>query len=106
MAARTITMSELGAAVAEYAARHELTMSSNEKGFCLMPGDVIITLSDGKPSCSNPAIQDSLVEIDVSGLSLIEAEKAFRTFRFYFGSTDAHTPALMCLVREKEVDEE
>ena len=63
MAARTIGMDELGTAVKEYAARHGLTVSSNEKGFCLMPGDVVITLQDGKPSCSNPAIQDSLVEI-------------------------------------------
>jgi phage recombination protein Bet len=63
MAARTISMDELGAAVKEYAARHELTVSSNEKGYCLMPGDVVITLAEGKPSCSNPAILDSLVEI-------------------------------------------
>jgi len=63
MAARTITMDELGAAVKEYAARHDLTMSSNEKGFCLMPGDVIVTLLDGKPSCSNAGILDSLIEI-------------------------------------------
>ena len=63
MAARVISMDELGAAVKEYAARHELTMSSNEKGYCLMPGDTVITLQDGKPSCSNPAILDSLVEI-------------------------------------------
>jgi hypothetical protein len=55
MAARAITMEELKAAVQEYAARHELTVSSNEKGFCLMPGDTVITLRDGKPSCSNPA---------------------------------------------------
>ena len=63
MAARTISMDELGSAVKEYAARHDLTVSSNEKGFCLMPGDTVITLRDGKPSCSNPAILDSLVEI-------------------------------------------
>ena len=63
MAARTITMDELGTAVKEYAARHELTVSSNEKGFCLMPGDVVITLQDGKPSCSNVEILDSLIEI-------------------------------------------
>jgi hypothetical protein len=63
MAARTITMDELKSAVQEYAARHELTMSSNEKGFCLMPGDVVITLQDGKPSCSNAEILDSLIEI-------------------------------------------
>ena len=63
MTARTIGMDELGAAVKEYAARHDLTVSSNEKGYCLMPGDVVITLAEGKPSCSNPAILDSLVEI-------------------------------------------
>jgi phage recombination protein Bet len=63
MAARVIGMDELGAAVKEYAARHDLTMSSNEKGFCLMPGDVVITLLDGKPSCSNAEILDSLIEI-------------------------------------------
>ena len=38
-------------------------MSSNEKGFCLMPGDVVIALQDGKPSCSNAEILDSLIEI-------------------------------------------
>lgn len=63
MAARTIGMDELGAAVKEYAARHDLTMSSNEKGFCLMPGDVVIALQDGKPSCPNAEILDSLIEI-------------------------------------------
>ena len=63
MAARTIGMDELGAAVKEYASRHDLTMSSNEKGYCLMPGDVIITLAEGKPSCSNAEILDSLIEI-------------------------------------------
>ena len=63
MAARTIGMDELKSAVQEYASRHELTVSSNEKGFCLMPGDVVITLLDGKPSCSNAEILDSLIEI-------------------------------------------
>ena len=63
MAARAISKEELGAAVKEYAARHELTMSSNEKGFCLMPGDIIIYLENGKPSCSDTAILDSLIEI-------------------------------------------
>ncbi|NBK25870.1 MAG: hypothetical protein EOM68_28130 [Spirochaetia bacterium] len=63
MAARTIGMDELGTAVKEYAARHELTVSSNEKGYCLMPGDVVIALQDGKPSCSNAEILDNLIEI-------------------------------------------
>ena len=63
MAARTISMDELKSAVQEYASRHDLTMSSNEKGFCLMPGDVVIVLQDGKPSCSNAEILDSLIEI-------------------------------------------
>ena len=63
MAARAISKEELGAAVKEYAARHELTMSSNEKGYCLMPGDIIVTLAEGKPSCSDTAILESLIEI-------------------------------------------
>ena len=63
MAARTIGMDELKAAVQEYASRHELTVSSNEKGFCLMPGDTVITLAEGKPRCSNAEILDSLIEI-------------------------------------------
>lgn len=63
MAARVIGMDELKSAVQEYASRHDLTMSSNEKGFCLMPGDVVITLLDGKPSCSDTAILESLIEI-------------------------------------------
>ena len=63
MAARAISKEELGAAVKEYATRKELTMSTNDKGFCLMPGDVVITLQDGKPSCSDTAILDSLIEI-------------------------------------------
>ena len=63
MAARAISKEELGAAVKEYAARHELTMSSNEKGFCLMPGDIIIYLENGKPSCSDTAILYSIIEI-------------------------------------------
>ncbi len=63
MAARAISKEELGAAVKEYAARHELTVSTNEKGFALMPGDIIVTLTDGKPFCSDTAILDSLIEI-------------------------------------------
>jgi len=57
MAARAISKEELGAAVKEYATRKELTMSTNDKGFCLMPGDVVITLQDGKPSCSNAEVR-------------------------------------------------
>lgn len=63
MAARVIGMDELKSAVQEYASRHDLTMSSNEKGFCLMPGDTVITLAEGKPRCSNAEILDSLIEI-------------------------------------------
>ena len=63
MAARAISKEELGMAVKEYAARHELTMSSNDKGFALMPGDIIVSLADGKPSCSDTAILDSLIDI-------------------------------------------
>lgn len=63
MAARAISKEELGMAVKEYAARHELTVSTNEKGFCLMPGDIIICLENGKPFCSDTAILDSLIEI-------------------------------------------
>ena len=63
MAARAISKEELGMAVKEYATRHELVMSTNEKGFCLMPGDIIVTLAEGKPSCSDTAILDSLIEI-------------------------------------------
>ena len=63
MAARAISKEELGMAVKEYAARHELTVSSNEKGFALMPGDIIVALAEGKPSCSDTAILDSLIEI-------------------------------------------
>lgn len=63
MVARAISKEELGLAVKEYAARHELTVSSNEKGFAMMPGDIIVTLADGKPSCANAEILDSLIEI-------------------------------------------
>jgi len=63
MAARAISKEELGLAVKEYAARHELTVSSNEKGYCLMPGDIIVTLAEGKLSCSDTAILESLIEI-------------------------------------------
>lgn len=47
-----------------------------------------------------------LVEIDVSGLSLIEAEKAARTLSFRYGSTSAITPAHKILESTEEVDEE
>ena len=63
MAARTISMDELGAAVKEYAARNGKDMSSNEKGFVIMPGDVLVGLQDGKPTCNDPGILYSLVEI-------------------------------------------
>lgn len=46
-----------------------------------------------------------LVEIDVSGLSLIEAEKAYRTFQFYYESTNVRTPSRLCLDCVTEVDE-
>ena len=63
MAARTISMDELGAAVKEYAARNGKDMSSNEKGFVIMPGDVLVGLDTGKPTCNDPGILDSLIEI-------------------------------------------
>jgi hypothetical protein len=47
-----------------------------------------------------------LVEIDVSGLSLIEAEKAARTLSFRYDSTNVRTPARAILERVEEVDEE
>jgi hypothetical protein len=46
-----------------------------------------------------------LVEIDVSGLSPIEAEKAFRTFQFWYGSTSTITPAHKILESTEEVEE-
>ena len=63
MAARSIGKEELGMAVKEYAAQKGLVMSSNDKGFALMPGDIIIYLENGKPFCSDTAILDSLIEI-------------------------------------------
>lgn len=63
MAARAISKEELGAAVKEYAARHELTMSSNDKGFALMPGDIIIGLHNGGLSCADSDVLDSIREI-------------------------------------------
>ena len=63
MAARVIGMDELGAAVKEYAARNGKDMSSNEKGFVIMPGDVLVGLDAGKPTCNDPSILDSLIEI-------------------------------------------
>ena len=63
MAARVIGMDELGAAVKEYAARNGKDMSSNEKGFVIMPGDVLVGLDAGKPTCNDPGILDSLIEI-------------------------------------------
>ena len=45
-------------------------------------------------------------EIDVSGLSLIDAEKAFRTFHFCYESTSTITPARGSLEHVEEVDKE
>ncbi len=53
MSGNVISKDDLKRAVAQYASKNDLTVSENENGFALMPGDIIVTLKDGKPECGN-----------------------------------------------------
>lgn len=43
--------------------RKDLAFSVNEKGFTLMPGDILVACVDGKLECNNPEVFDKLCEI-------------------------------------------
>lgn len=63
MAGSAVTKDDLKMAVAQYAQKNELTVSENEKGFALMPGDIIVSLKDGKPKCGNQEAWEGICEI-------------------------------------------
>lgn len=65
MAARVLRKQEIADAVKAFVAAHsEYECSSNEKGFVIMPGDVLVSCSpEGKLDCNNPEIHDKLIEI-------------------------------------------
>ena len=63
MAGNVISKDDLKMAVTQYAQKNELTISENETGFALMPGDIIVTLKDGKPKCGNQDVWMGISEI-------------------------------------------
>lgn len=63
MAGRILTPDELKAACQTYAKSHGLEMSQGENGsIALMPGDIVISLKDGKMQCGDPDIALSIME--------------------------------------------
>ena len=69
MAGNSITKDDLKMAVTQYASKNELTVSENENGFALMPGDIIVTLENGKPKCGNTEVWEGVCNILVDSRS-------------------------------------
>jgi phage recombination protein Bet len=64
-----VTKDDLKMAVTQYASKNELTVSENENGFALMPGDIIVTLENGKPKCGNTEVWEGVCNILVDSRS-------------------------------------
>ena len=80
MAARQLRKQEVADAVKTFVELHpELTASSNEKGFCLMPGDILVGCEDGKLVCNDPSIREKLIEIIVMSADTAPQEPAIGT---------------------------
>lgn len=63
MAARVVTPEELKAALLAYASEKDLTLSQGEGGsFTLMPGDIIVSLKEGRPACSDEVVYEGVME--------------------------------------------
>jgi len=86
MAGKSITKDDLKAAVAQYAQAHELTVSENEKGFALMPGDIIVVLENGKPKCGKPEVWEGICEILAESRALAVPRNGRITSRSQAGS--------------------
>ena len=65
MDARVLRRQEVADAVKAFCGLHpEYQFSANEKGFTIMPGDVLVGCSpEGRLECNNPEIHDKLIEI-------------------------------------------
>lgn len=63
MAGSAVTKDDLKMAVSQYASKNDLTVSENENGFALMPGDIIVSLQNGKPKCGKPEVWEGICEI-------------------------------------------
>jgi phage recombination protein Bet len=64
--ARELRKQEVADAVRTFCELHpELQLSSNEKGFCIMPGDILVYCEEGKLVCNSPEIREKLIEIIV-----------------------------------------
>jgi len=85
-AARAISKDDLKMAVTQYAEKEGLTVSENEKGFALMPGDIIVTLENGKPKCGKPEVWEGICEILAESRSLAVPRNGRITSRSQAGS--------------------
>lgn len=86
MAARAISKDDLKMAVTQYAQKNDLTVSENENGFALMPGDIIVTLENGKPKCGKPEVWEGICEILAESRSLAVPRNGRITSRSQAGS--------------------
>ena len=69
MSGNVISKDDLKMAVAQYASKNDLVVSENDNGFALMPGDIIVTLKDGKPKCGNTEVWEGICNILVDSRS-------------------------------------
>ena len=61
---RTITKDELGAATKEYAGRVGKEVSTSDNGgFVIMPGDILVGLQNGRPTCNDEETLKNIIEI-------------------------------------------
>lgn len=86
MAGSAVTKDDLKMAVAQYAEKNSLTVSENENGFALMPGDIIVTLKDGKPECGNKTVWLGICDILAESRSLAVPRGGRITSRSQAGS--------------------
>lgn len=86
MAGNVVSKDDLKMAVTQYAQAHELTVSENENGFALMPGDIIVTLENGKPKCGKPEVWEGICEILAESRSLAVPRGGRITSRSQAGS--------------------
>ena len=86
MAGTVVSKDDLKMAVAQYASKNDLVVSENENGFALMPGDIIVTLKDGKPKCGNQDVWMGISEILAESRSLAVPRTGRITSRSQAGS--------------------
>ncbi len=86
MSGNMISKDDLKMAVTQYAQKNELTVSENENGFALMPGDIIVSLQNGKPKCGNQDAWEGICEILAESRSLAVPRAGRITSRSQAGS--------------------